>query len=233
MQLPMLGPATSHLAINPSLKGPGSLSPHRKKAGPSDRSRQSFGLLPHLGRYFFEVLGIGWGCFPSNHEKAGTVLHNPHPIQKTLLKLNGPWRKKWKVDKKKTCLMKSLRINIWKSVNKMARKGHQTPLPLTIWSLCLCPQRHEWSSGNKVWYPRIPALFSSTLGNPTERWERSASSGASMAFLKVSYLPRWRSLRWPLPETPTIPQKKNETKIGIWWCNLPFHFFPESKKLNF
>lgn len=50
-------PATGHWAINPSLKGPGS---HRKKGGPSDRSQQSFGLLPHLGRYFFEVLGIDW-----------------------------------------------------------------------------------------------------------------------------------------------------------------------------
>jgi len=68
-------------------------------------------------------------------------------------------------------------------------------------------------------------FFSSTLGNPTERWERSASSGASMAFLKVSYLPRWRSLRCRF-------QKRNETKIGRHdACNLrPSYIFSRNPR---
>lgn len=147
--------------------------PHRKKAGPSDRSQQSFGLLPHLGRYFFEVLGIGWGCFPSNPEKAGTVLHNPDPIQKEIAEAERPREgKNGRLTKKRLLFMESLRIKIWKSVNTMARKGHQTPL--TIWSLCLCPQRHEWSSSNKVWYPLIPAIFFPAL------WETQLRDGRDL-----------------------------------------------------
>lgn len=96
----MLGPATSHLAINPSLKGPGS---HRKKGGPSDRSQQSFGLLPHLGGYFFEVLGIDWVRMFSIKPSKGwySTPQSPSHSKKNCWSWTAPWRKKWKVDKKR------------------------------------------------------------------------------------------------------------------------------------
>ena len=118
----------------------------------------------------------------------------------------------------------------------MARKGHQTPL--TIWSLCLCPQRHEWSSSNKALNGMNEVLaircdIHKSLHFFPALWETQRRDGRDL---------RLREHLWLSSRCRTCPSEglcdaafgnRNETKIGRHdGCNLPT-FFPGIQETEF